>query len=127
MLLLTVVTTINTSKIVLIIYSLILFKAEQVFKKIYNFINEFMFYNIPSLKVYISNQGAGFVLAIKKFVEEDIQMQLYKQYVAKNIKAILVNSSYNKKKQKPLKKLMWKYIKLKNSVELKANYTVFIY
>ena len=70
--LLTVITIINTSKTVLIIYLLILFKAEQVFKKIYNFINKFIFYNIPSLKVYISNQGASFILTIEKFTEEDI-------------------------------------------------------
>ena len=70
--LLTIITTINTSKIVLIIYLLILSKAKQVFKEIHNFINEFMFYNIPSLKVYISNQGAGFILAIEKLIEEDI-------------------------------------------------------
>ena len=106
MLLLTVVTIINTSKIVLIMYSLVLSKAEQVFKKIYNFINKFIFYNIPGLKVYISNQGAGFVLATEKFAEKDIQIQLYKWYIAENIKAILVNSSYNKEKQKPLKELI---------------------
>ena len=53
--LLIIITIINTSKMVLIIYLLILFKAEQVFKKIYNFINKFIFYNIPGLKVYISN------------------------------------------------------------------------
>ena len=53
--LLTVITTINTSKIVLIIHLLILFKAEQVFKEIHNFINKFIFYNIPSPKIYISN------------------------------------------------------------------------
>ena len=55
MLLSTVVTIINTGKIVLIIYLFILFKAEQVFKEIYNFINKFIFYDIPSLKVYISD------------------------------------------------------------------------
>ena len=53
--LLTIITIINTSKTVLIIYLLVLFKAKQVFKEIHNFINKFMFYNIPSLKVYISN------------------------------------------------------------------------
>ena len=62
----------NTNKTVLIIYLFILFKAKQVFKKMHNFINKFIFYNIPSLKVYISNQGAGFILAIKKLAEEDI-------------------------------------------------------
>ena len=123
----TVITITNTDKIVLIIYLLILFKAKQVFKEIYDFINKFIFYDIPGLKVYIGNQGAGFILAIKKFAKEDIQIQLYKQYVAKNIKAILVNSSYNKEKRKPLKKLIWNYIKLKNPVKFKANYTVFIY
>ena len=70
--LLTIITTINTSKIVPIMYLLVLFKAKQVFKEIHNFINKFMFYNIPSLKVYISNQGAGFILAIEKLIEEDI-------------------------------------------------------
>ena len=70
--LLTIITITNTNKIVLIIYLLILFKAKQVFKKIYNFINKFMFYNIPGLKVYINNQGAGFILIIKKFIKEDI-------------------------------------------------------
>ena len=53
--LLTVVTIINTSKTVLIIHSIIISKAEQVFKEIYNFINKFMFYNIPALKVYIGD------------------------------------------------------------------------
>ena len=53
--LLTVVTTTNTGKIVLIIYLIIISKAKQVFKKIYNFINKFIFYNIPALKVYISD------------------------------------------------------------------------
>ena len=72
MLLLTIVTITNTGKIVLIIYLLVLFKAKQVFKEIYNFINKFIFYNIPSLKVYINNQGAGFILAIKKLIKEDI-------------------------------------------------------
>jgi hypothetical protein len=43
-----------------------------VFKEIHDFINEFIFYNIPSLKVYISNQGAGFILTTEKFTEEDI-------------------------------------------------------
>ena len=93
----------------------------------YDFINKFIFYNIPSLKVCISNQGTGFILAIEKFVKEDIQMQFYKWYITENIKAILVNSSYNKEKRKPLEELIWKYIKLKNPVELKANYTAFIY
>ena len=55
-------------------------------------------------------------------------MQLYKQYVAKNIKTILVNSGgYIKEKRKPLKELIWKYIKLENLIKLKANCTVFIY
>ena len=126
--LLTVVTTINTNKIVLIIYSLILSKAEQVFKEIHNFINKFIFYNIPSLKVHISNQGVGFILATEKFAKEDIQMQLYKQYITKNIKTMLVNSSsYTKKKRKPLKELIQKYIKLENFIKLKANCTTFIY
>ena len=89
----------NTGKTVLIIYLLILSKAEQVFKEIYNFINKFIFYNIPTLKVYISDQGAGFVLTTKKLTKENIQMQLYKWHIVKNIKTILVNSSkYLKKK-----------------------------
>ena len=55
-------------------------------------------------------------------------MQLYKWHVAKNIKTILVNSSYyTKEKRKPLKKLIQKYIKLENPVKLKANYAAFIY
>ena len=70
--LLIVITITNTSKIVLIIHLLVLFKAKQVFKEIYNFINKFIFYNIPSLKVYISNQRASFILAIEKLMEEDI-------------------------------------------------------
>ena len=128
MLLSTVITTINTSKTVLIIHLLILFKAEQVFKEIYDFINEFIFYNIPGLKVYIGDQGAGFILAIEKFIKEDIQIQLYKWHIAENIKTILVNSSgYTKKKRKPLKELIWKYIKLENSIELEVNCAVFIY
>ena len=53
--LLTVVTIINTSKTVLIIYLLVLFKAKQVFKKIHDFINKFIFYNILNLKIYINN------------------------------------------------------------------------
>ena len=72
-----------------------------------NFINKFIFYNIPSLKVYINNQRASFILAIKKLIKKDIQIQLYKQYITKNIKAILVNSGgYNKEKWKPLKELI---------------------
>ena len=55
-------------------------------------------------------------------------MQLYKQYITKNIKTILVNnSSYTKEKRKPLEELIWKYIKLENPVKLKANHTTFIY
>ena len=76
-----------------------------------------MFYNIPDLKVYISNQGASFILAIEKLIEEDIQIQLCKWYVAKNIKTILVNSGgYTKEKRKPLEELIQKYIKLENPV-----------
>ena len=45
----------NTGKTVLIIYLIIISEAEQVFKEIYNFINKFIFYNIPSLKVHISD------------------------------------------------------------------------
>ena len=55
-------------------------------------------------------------------------MQLYKWHVAKNIKAILVNSGgYNKKKRKPLEELIWKYIKSQDPIELKANRAAFIY
>jgi len=53
--LLTIVTIINTSKTVPIIHLIIISKAKQVFKEMHNFINKFMFYNIPVLKVYISN------------------------------------------------------------------------
>ena len=53
--LLTVVIITNTSKIVLIIYLIIIFKAKYIFKEIYNFINKFIFYNIPIPKIYISN------------------------------------------------------------------------
>jgi len=53
-------------------------------------------------------------------------MQLCEWHVAKNIKAILVNSGYNKEKRKPLEELMWKYIKLENPIELKANCAAFI-
>ena len=70
--LLTVITITNTSKTVLIIYLLVLSKAKQVFNEMHDFINKFIFYNIPGLKVYISNQGAGFILAIEKLIEEDI-------------------------------------------------------
>ena len=51
----TIVTTTNIGKIVLIIHLLVLSKAEQVFKEIYDFINKFIFYNISNLKVYISD------------------------------------------------------------------------
>jgi len=41
---------------------------------------------------------------------------------------MLVNSGgYTKEKRKPLEELIWKYIKLENPVELKANRAVFIY
>ncbi len=70
--LLTVVAIINTSKTVLIIYLIIISKAKQVFKEIYNFINKFIFYNILTLKVYIGDQGANFILATKKLIQEDI-------------------------------------------------------
>jgi hypothetical protein len=53
--LLTIITTTNTSKIVLIIHLLVLSEAKQVFKEMHDFMNEFMFYNIPGLKVYIGN------------------------------------------------------------------------
>ena len=90
--------------------------------------NKFIFYNIPALKVYISNQGAGFVLAIEKLTEEDIQMQLYKQYVAENIKTILVNSGkYLKEKWKTLKDLIWAYTKLESPAELQANHNALMY
>ena len=129
MLLLTVVIIIiNTGKTVPIIYLIIILKAEQVFKKIYNFINKFIFYNIPVLKVYIGNQGAGFILVTEKLIQEDIQMQLYKWHIIENIKAMLVNSGkYLKEKQKILKDLIQVYIKLKSPVKLKANYNTLIY
>ena len=53
--LLTIVIIINTSKIVLIIHIIIISKAKEVFKEMHNFINKFMFYNIPTLKVYIGD------------------------------------------------------------------------
>ena len=124
----TIVIITNTSKTVLIIYSIIISKTKQVFKKIYNFINKFIFYNIPALKVYISNQGVNFILITKKLIQKDIQMQLYKQYIIKNIKTILVNSGkYLKKKQKTLKDLIQVYTKLKSPAKLKANYNIFIH
>ena len=126
--LLTIVIIINTSKTVLIIYLIIISEAEQVFKEIYNFINKFMFYNIPVLKVYIGDQGAGFILATKKLIQEDIQMQLYKWYIIKNIKTMLVNSNkYLKEKQKTLKNLIQVYTKSENPAELKANYNTLIH
>jgi len=53
--LLTVVIIINTGKTVLIIHLIIISKAKQVFEEMYNFINKFMFYDIPVLKVYIGD------------------------------------------------------------------------
>ena len=86
-----------------------------------------MFYNIPTLKVYIGDQGVGFILITKKFIQEDIQIQLYKQYIVKNIKTILVNSNkYSKEKQKILKDLIQVYTKLKSPAKLKANCNVFM-
>ena len=64
----TIVIIINTGKTVLIIYSIIIFRAKQVFEEIYNFINKFIFYNIPVLKVYNGDQGAGFILTTKKLI-----------------------------------------------------------
>ena len=93
----------------------------------HNFINEFIFYNIPTLKVYISDQGASFILATEKLTKEDIQIQLYKQHVIKNIKTILVNSGkYLKEKRKMLDNLIWAYTKLKSPAKLKANYNTLI-
>ena len=55
-------------------------------------------------------------------------MQLYKWYIIKNIKTILVNSGkYLKEKQKILKDLIQAYTKLENSTKLKANYNILIY
>jgi len=34
---------------------LVLFEAKQVFKEMHDFINEFMFYDIPGLKVHIGD------------------------------------------------------------------------
>ena len=94
----------------------------------HNFINKFIFYNIPILKVYISNQGAGFILITKKLIQEDIQMQFYKWHVVENIKTILINSGkYLKEKQKILKDLIQVYIKLKSPAEFKTNYNIFIH
>ena len=88
-------------------YLFVLSKAKQVFKEIHNFINKCMFYNILSPKVYIGDQGTGFISATKKLTEKDIQMQLCKWHIAENIKAMLVNSNgYNKEKQKPLEELI---------------------
>ena len=107
---------------------IIISKTEQVFKEIYNFINKFIFYNIPALKVYISDQGASFVLVIKKLIQKDIQMQLYKWHIIKNIKTILVNSGkYLKEKQKILKDLIQVYIKLESPTKFKANYNILIH
>jgi hypothetical protein len=39
-----------------------------VFKEMYNFIKEFLFYDIPILKVYIGDQGANFILTTKKLI-----------------------------------------------------------
>ena len=126
--LLTVVIIINTSKTVLIIYLIIISKAKQVFKEMYNFINKFIFYNIPILKVYISDQGAGFILTTKKLIQEDIQIQLYKWHVVKNIKTILVNSGkYLKEKWKTLKDLIQVYTKLESPAKLKANYNTLMH
>jgi hypothetical protein len=43
-----------------------------VFKEMHDFINKFMFYNIPSLKDYINNQGVGFILTTEKLIKGDI-------------------------------------------------------
>ena len=125
--LLTVVTTINTGKTVPIMHLIIISKAEQVFKEIHNFINKFMFYNIPALKVYIGDQGTGLILATKKLVQEDIQMQLYKWHIIENIKTMLVNSGkYLKEKWKTLEDLIWVYTKSKSPTKLEANCDTFI-
>ena len=70
--LLTLVTITNTGKTVLIMYLLVFSEAEQVFKEMHDFMNKFMFYDIPSLKVHIGDQGAGFIVATLKLAEEDI-------------------------------------------------------
>ena len=124
--LLTVITTTNTGKTVPIMHSLVLFKAEQVFKEMHNFMNKFMFYDILGPKVHIGDQGAGFVSATEKLAEEDIQMQFCEWHIAENIKTMLVNSGgYTKEKWKPLEELMWKYIKSENLVKLEANHAAF--
>ena len=124
----TIVTIINTSKTVLIMHSIIISEAKQVFKEMYNFINKFMFYNIPALKVYISNQGASFVSAIEKLIQEDIQIQLYKWHIVENIKTIVVNSGkYLKEKRKILKDLIQVYTKSESPAKLKANCNIFIH
>ena len=64
--------------------------------------------------------------ATKKLAKQNIQMQLCKWHVAKNIKTILVNSGkYPKEKRAPLVELMWNYIKSETPTKLKANYTAF--
>ena len=55
-------------------------------------------------------------------------MQLYKWYIVKNIKAILINSGKHlKEKQKTLEDLIWAYTKLKSPAKFKANYNALIY
>ena len=82
-----------------------------------------MFYNIPTLKVYIGDQGARFVLATKKLAKENIQIQLCKWHVVKNIKTILINSGkYLKEKRKTLDDLIWVYTKSESPIKLEANY-----
>ena len=118
----TVVTTTNTGKTVPIMHSIIISEAEQVFEEMHNFMNEFMFYDIPAPKVYIGDQGAGFVSATEKLVQEDIQMQLCEWHVVENIKTMLVNSGkYSKEKRKTLEDLIWAYTKSESPAELEAN------
>ena len=117
----TVVTTTNTGKTVPIMHSIIISEAEQVFEEMHNFMNEFMFYDIPAPKVYIGDQGAGFVSATEKLVQEDIQMQLCEWHVVENIKTMLVNSGkYLKEKRKTLEDLIWAYTKSESPAKLEA-------
>ena len=118
----TVVTITNTGKTVPIMHSIIISEAEQVFEEMHNFMNEFMFHDIPAPKVYIGDQGAGFVSATEKLAKEDIQMQLCEWHVVENIKTMLVNSGkYSKEKRKILDELIWAYTKSESPTELKAN------
>jgi len=51
----TVVTMTNTGKTIPIMHLLVLSEAEQVFKEMHDFMNKFIFYNIPGPKVHIGD------------------------------------------------------------------------